>query len=111
MSSTWVNQYFVKFKGRCRGGVHQSYRKKLSYGTPWGVPPPLPWCIMSISALNSRPDGADFNFSTILKCIHSLSKFVHFSPQRCEQFEKVMDFIQPKMCEKNIKCLKIDVSP
>jgi hypothetical protein len=43
MSSTWVNQYFVKFKERCRGGVHQSYRKKLSYGTPWGVPPPLSW--------------------------------------------------------------------
>jgi hypothetical protein len=38
MSSTWVNQYFVKFKERCRGGVHQIYRKKLSYGTPWGVP-------------------------------------------------------------------------
>jgi hypothetical protein len=32
MSSTWVNQYFVKFKERCRGGIHQSYRKKLSYG-------------------------------------------------------------------------------
>jgi predicted NAD-dependent protein-ADP-ribosyltransferase YbiA (DUF1768 family) len=44
MSSTWVNQYFVKFKERCRGGIHQSYREKLSYGTPWGVPPPLPWC-------------------------------------------------------------------
>jgi hypothetical protein len=43
MSSTWVNQYFVKFKERCRGGIHQSYRKKLSYGTPWEVPPPLPW--------------------------------------------------------------------
>jgi hypothetical protein len=45
MSSTWVNQYFVKFKERCQGGIHQSYRKKLSYGTPWGVPPPLPWCL------------------------------------------------------------------
>jgi hypothetical protein len=66
--------------------------------------------IMSISALTSRPDGADANFSTILKRIHRLSKFVCFSPQRREQFEKVMDFIQPKMCEKNIKCLKIDVS-
>jgi hypothetical protein len=65
---------------------------------------------MSISALTSRPDGADVNFSTILKRIHSLSKFFCFSPQRREQFEKAMDFIQPKMCEKNIKCLKINVS-
>jgi hypothetical protein len=24
MSSTWLNQYFVKFKERCRGGIHQS---------------------------------------------------------------------------------------
>jgi hypothetical protein len=65
---------------------------------------------MSISALTSRPDGADVNFSTILKHIHSLSKFVRFSPQRRERFEKVMDFIQPELREKNIKCLEIDVS-
>jgi hypothetical protein len=48
MSSTWVDQYFVKFKERCKGAIHQSYRKKLSYGTPWGVPPPLPWCTVHI---------------------------------------------------------------
>jgi hypothetical protein len=47
MSSKWINQYFVKFKEICTRGIHQSYRKKLSYGTPWGVPPPLPWCPLS----------------------------------------------------------------
>ncbi|PLW50827.1 hypothetical protein PCASD_01178 [Puccinia coronata f. sp. avenae] len=66
--------------------------------------------IMSISALTPQPDGADVNFSTILKRIHSLSKFVRFFPQRRERFEKVMDFIQPEMREKNIKCLEINVS-
>jgi hypothetical protein len=54
MSSTWVNQYIVKFKERCRGGIHQSYRKKLSYGTPWGVPPPLPQCKITIKLVTAQ---------------------------------------------------------
>ena len=45
MSSGWLWKQFFNFQGRYRGGIDQSYRKKLSYGTPLGVPPPLPWCL------------------------------------------------------------------
>jgi hypothetical protein len=64
---------------------------------------------MNIRSLVSPPDGASINMQTILKRIHGLCTWVRFSPQRREKFSVDVNYCQPKMIAKKIKCLEIDV--
>ena len=65
---------------------------------------------MNIGSLVTAPNGVHINAKTIIECIHGFCTWVCYSPQRCKKFAIAVDFCQPELDKKGIKCLEFDVS-